>query len=117
MPPIPKPRSAHLLRNEENINEKSQSSIPPLSQSRARRLKQKTTSTIDNDTSESPIATAHIADENEEQESSAINKSFIAKIRENDTLARYKREFSSPGHSNQNDGMISSSFYFFTSID
>ena len=41
MPPIPKPRASYLSHNEENTNGKQQSSIPPLSQSRARRLKTK----------------------------------------------------------------------------
>jgi hypothetical protein len=54
-----------------------------------------------------PVVTC--ADENDEKESSAINNSFIAKIRENDTIARFKRELSAPGHGNQNDGIR----YFF----
>jgi len=110
MPPIPKPRSAHLSYNEENINEQQQqSSIPPLSQSRVRRLKQKTTANINNETLETPISVVSVTNEDEEQETSAINNSFIAKIRENDTLARYKRELSSPGHGNQYDGIV---FFF-----
>jgi hypothetical protein len=111
MPPIPRPRSSNLSHNEENINEKQQSSIPQLSQSRARRLKQKTTPTISNETSETLIPVVTCANEDEEQESNAINNSFISKIRENDTLARYKRELSSPGHGNQNDGIIFFSFF------
>jgi hypothetical protein len=42
---------------------------------------------------------------NSSNEESAINNSFIAKIRENDTLARFKRELSSPGPSSQNNGI------------
>jgi hypothetical protein len=110
MPPIPRPRSSHLSNNEENINEKQQSSIPPLSQSRARRLKQKTTPTINNEISENSTPIVTVTNEDEEPETSAINDSFIAKIRENDTLARYKREISLPGHGNQNDGIIFLSF-------
>jgi hypothetical protein len=105
-PPIPKPRASELSHTEENNNEKLQSSIPPLSQPRARRLKQKTTVTINNQIPESPMSVITVTNEDEEKETSAINNSFIAKIRENDTLARYKRELSSPGHGSQNDGII-----------
>jgi len=111
MPPIPRPRSSHLSHNEDNINEKQESSIPPLSQSRARRLQQKTITTINNEISENSTPIINVANEDEEQETSAINDSFIAKIRANDTLARYKRELSSPGQGNQNDGIIFLSFY------
>jgi hypothetical protein len=106
MPPIPRPRSSHLIQNEENINEKQQSSNPPLSQSRARRLRQKTTPSSNNETLETPMPIVSVTNELKEQETSAINNSFIAKIRENDTLARYKRDLSSPGPANTNDGRV-----------
>jgi hypothetical protein len=102
MPPTPKPRASHL---EENINEQQQSSTPPLSQSRARRLKQKTTP-ITNEIPQSPKPTIIIENDDEEKESNAVNHSFISKIRENDTLARFRRATPSPNSLNQNDGIL-----------
>ncbi|CAF1447009.1 unnamed protein product [Adineta steineri] len=75
IPPVPKPRASHLISSEENINEKPKSPIPPLKDE----------------------------DEEKQQQSNIINSRFIAKIRENDTLARFKRQSSSPTHANQND--------------
>jgi hypothetical protein len=106
MPPIPRPRSSHLIQNEESINEKQQSSHPPLSQSRARRLRQKNATITNNESLETPMTNVPSTNELKEQETSAINNSFIAKIRENDTLARYKRDLSSPGPANPNDGRV-----------
>ncbi len=105
MPPVPKPRASHLSPSEENINEKPKSSVPPLSQSRVRRLKQKTTATND-ETPESPMPAHNVATEDEEKQSNTINKSFIAKIRANDTLARFKRESSSPNHGHSDNGIM-----------
>ena len=104
MPPIPPQPTLHLTQSEDGINEKQQSSYPPLSQSRARRLKQKTTTMTNMEPIEMPTPTVPGAHELKEQETSAINSSFISKIRENDTLARYKRDLSSPGPANPNDG-------------
>jgi hypothetical protein len=106
MPPVPKPRALHLSPLEEHINEKPKSSAPPLSQSRVRRLKQKTTATND-ETPESSMPAHNVANEDEEKQSNTINKSFIAKIRANDTLARFKRESSSsPNHGPSDNGII-----------
>lgn len=110
MPPIPRPRSSHLTNNEENINEKQQSSTLQLSQSRTRRLQQKSTHTTNNEALDTPKPLVTVTNEDEEQEPNGVNNSFIARIRENDTLARYKRELSSPGPNNQNDGIIPSSY-------
>ena len=96
MPPVPRPRSAHLLNNEENVSEKSQSSNPPLSQSRARRLREKTAANTNNEIPRTPPAIP----------SSNSESSFIDRIRENDTLVRYKRELSSPNQINSTDGKI-----------
>ncbi|CAF3369353.1 unnamed protein product [Rotaria sp. Silwood1] len=103
MPPIPKPRSANVSRTDENINEKPPPSTPPLSQSRARRLKQKTTFT-NNETPESPTPIITVSNEDEEKDTNLINNSFIEKIRQNDTLVRFKRNSSSPSSGNQSDG-------------
>ena len=103
MPPIPRPRSSHLPQNGGNSNEKPQSTNPPLSQSRARRLQQKTTTIANN---EIPESSTFLTNEEDEHESNAANNSFIARIRENDTLARYRREPSSPAHTNPNDGRV-----------
>ncbi|CAF4170961.1 unnamed protein product [Adineta steineri] len=107
MPPVPKPRASHLISSEESVNEKPKSPIPPLSQSRARRLKQKAVLPYD-ETPESPSPSINVTqedeDEEKQQQSNIINNRFIAKIRENDTLARFKRQSSSPTHANQNDG-------------
>jgi hypothetical protein len=105
MPPVPKPRASHLSHNDENINEKHRSSTPPISEARARRLKQKTTPTKNDEIPESPSPVVTASREDKEKESSAINNSFIARIRENDTLARYKRDLSSPGPANQANGI------------
>lgn len=106
MPPVPRPRSAHLLNNEENANEKCQSSIPPLSQSRARRLKEKTAANTNNEIPRTPPATP----------SSNSESSFIDRIRQNDTLVRYKRELSSPNQNNSTDGKIFSFKSIFTRL-
>ena len=97
MPPTPKPRASHLLDNDDNRNDRSTPSTPPLSQSRARRLRQKATP-------ESSKSITVIDHDDEEKETSAINNAFIAKIRENDTLARFKRETPSPSPSSHTDG-------------
>ncbi|CAF1378776.1 unnamed protein product [Rotaria sordida] len=102
MPPIPKPRSANLPRTDENINEKQPPSTPPLSQSRARRLQQKTTLT-NNETFESSTPIISVSNEDEEKETDVTRNSFIEKIRQNDTLARFKRNSPSPSHLNQSD--------------
>lgn len=101
MPPIPRPRSAHLSQNDESSNDKTQSSIPSLSQSRLRRLQQKTQH---NETYDNPTPLPNSSNDNHENESDAVNNSFIARIRENDTLARYKRELSAPSSQNQIEG-------------
>ncbi|UJR27704.1 hypothetical protein I4U23_008981 [Adineta vaga] len=101
-PPEPKPRASHLLPSEEKTNEKPKSPVPPLSQSRARRLKQKTAAAND-DIPESPSSIVVITNEDEEKQTQLINNAFIAKIRENDTLARFKRVSSSPGDVQSND--------------
>lgn len=102
---MPKPRASHRSPSEENLNEKDKSSIPPLSQSRARRLKQKTTPTYD-EIPQSPNPVINIDNEDDEKQPSIINNSFIAKIRQNDTLARFKRDSSAPNHGNSNDGIF-----------
>ena len=97
MPPVPRAHSAHLLNNEDNHNEKPQSSNPPLSQSRARRLKEKTTTTTNNEVPRTPPVVSN----------ANSNSSFIDRIRENDTLARYKREISSSSQTDSTDGKVS----------
>lgn len=91
MPPLPRPRSAHLPQNDESSIDKTQSSNSSLSQSRLRRLQQKTTSTLHNEISEPSTPLRHRSNDDDDDET-AVNNSFIARIRENDTLARYKRE-------------------------
>lgn len=106
MPPLPRPRSAHLPPTDESSDDKTHSSVPSLSQSRLRRLQQKTTSTLHNELT----PPSNPSNENDENDSDVVNNSFIARIRENDTLARYKRESSSPNSRNQTDGIAISSF-------
>ncbi|CAF2420842.1 unnamed protein product [Rotaria sp. Silwood2] len=101
MPPTPKPRSANLPRTDNDINEKQPPSTPPISQPRARRLKQKTTLT-NNEISELSKPIISVSNEDEEKEKNIINNSFIEKIRQNDTLARFKRNSSSPSQSDDN---------------
>ncbi|CAM4915498.1 unnamed protein product [Rotaria socialis] len=90
MPPIPKPRASNLTNTDESGSERQDLSTPPISQSRARRMKNKTTSS-DNETSESQASSATTAREDEEKEARIVNNAFIEKIRQNDTLARFKR--------------------------
>ena len=107
-PPTPKPRASHLSLIEESNNEHSLSAMPSSSESRIRRRQQKTASNIpDVPVSPSPVAT--LVHDDAERAPATVNNAFIAKIRENDTLARFKRESSSPAASSQNDGTIASS--------
>ena len=108
MPPLPRPRSSHLPQHDESSNDKTQTSAPSLSQSRLRRLQEKATSTLHNEISEQ-IPSNTTDDDNDE---SSVNNAFIARIRENDTLARYKRESSASSSRSQNDGIVVFFFYF-----
>lgn len=101
MPPTPKPRVSQLINNEEPSAEKLPPSTPPLSGSRARRLKEKSAIHANEHTALKPspkFSAQPVHDENE-QTTSAVNNNFIAKILPNDTIARFRRERSSPSSS------------------
>ena len=91
---------------DESISEKQESSTPSMmSQSRARRIKQRATAaSIDTSEPVTPIHTS--SNEHEEKDTKSINQAFINKIRENDTIARFQRNSSSLNSDNQTDGII-----------
>lgn len=102
MPPQPLPRAAHLIPSEESSSDKAQSPIPPLSQSRARRQRQR----AGLPSAETPQLPPSTPDTPEESKPKLINKAFIAKIRENDTLARFQRLSPVPADSGSTDGNV-----------
>lgn len=105
MPPIVKPRSANLSRTDESINEEENLATPQISQPRARRLQQKTAPS-NNEISALPTPPVKIVNSNEEKGKKLINNAFIEKIRNNDTLARFRRDGSSPTPGSQSDGIV-----------
>ena len=94
-----------VVSNDDTIIEDRPSSGPisGISQARARRLERRTRAQH-NDIPNSPKPASTSSKELEETESTAINHAFISKIRQNDTLARFKRESPSPSSSISADG-------------
>lgn len=106
VPPEPKPRASHLASLEEISDENSKSPAPALSQSRVRRLRQRGVATNDEPPKSPPLRPPPVVVtvDDEEKPTKLINNAFIAKIRENDTLARFKRLSSTPGDGQSIDG-------------
>lgn len=106
MPPAPKPCASNLIIHDENVQERPTSASSLISQSRARRRQKATHPPNEPPESPLPVKTPPVYDDGPKA-SNLVNNAFIEKIRQNDTLARFKRNSPTPGSVSQSDGITS----------